>query len=257
MIGATGIIIDDRVLNIDAATSGVDRQMSQLVHTASLDGGLAVVEAWRERRVVIRATRAEVVKRFADTREIDASVMSVAAFPVGVRGRALDHFSGAVSVSFATERTFAAADQTMLQAAVEVFGSLVNAWPVTEQLSDTGADSVAGDLMTVGPLRIDRAGHQSWVEDRLIDLTKLEFEVLIELVRHRGQVLSKSQLLDLVWGYDADNPNVVEALVSSLRHKLESASTLIETVRGFGYVIRRPQTPAADTSNPDAPPGRP
>jgi DNA-binding response OmpR family regulator len=56
-------------------------------------------------------------------------------------------------------------------------------------------------------------------------------------MRHRGQLLSKDQLLTQVWGYDAYDRNLVEVHVSALRRKLEQAgeARVIETVRGMGY----------------------
>jgi two-component system OmpR family response regulator len=60
--------------------------------------------------------------------------------------------------------------------------------------------------------------------------------LLAFLVRHRGQALSKDQLLTQVWGYDAYDPNLVEVHVSALRRKLEhSGPRVIQTVRGIGY----------------------
>lgn len=69
-----------------------------------------------------------------------------------------------------------------------------------------------------------------------IALTGTELRLLAFLVRHRGQVLSKDQLLTQVWGYDAYDANLVEVHVSALRRKLELAGPrVIETIRGIGY----------------------
>jgi DNA-binding response OmpR family regulator len=69
-----------------------------------------------------------------------------------------------------------------------------------------------------------------------IELTPTELRLLAFLMRHRGQVLSKDQLLTQVWGYDAYDPNLVEVHVSALRRKLESSGPrVIHTVRGMGY----------------------
>jgi DNA-binding response OmpR family regulator len=93
----------------------------------------------------------------------------------------------------------------------------------------------------VGDLLVDEAARVVTRNGAVIDLTPTEFEVLSTLGRHRGQVLSKSQLLSLVWGYDAYDPNVVEAHVSALRRKLEAhGPRLIHTVRGAGYGLRPP-----------------
>lgn len=93
----------------------------------------------------------------------------------------------------------------------------------------------------MGDLLVDEAARVVTRSGAVIDLTPTEFELLSTLGRYRGQVLSKVQLLSLVWGYDAFDPNVVEAHVSALRRKLEAhGPRLIQTVRGAGYVLRRP-----------------
>ena len=72
-----------------------------------------------------------------------------------------------------------------------------------------------------------------------VDLTHTEYELLSVLVRHVGKVLSKTQLLTRVWGFDAYDANLVEVHMSALRRKLEqSGPRIIHTVRGSGYVLR-------------------
>ena len=69
-----------------------------------------------------------------------------------------------------------------------------------------------------------------------LGLTATELRLLGYLVRHRGAVLTKHQLLTQVWGYDEYDPNVVEVQISALRRKLEAnGPRTIETVRGLGY----------------------
>jgi DNA-binding response OmpR family regulator len=71
---------------------------------------------------------------------------------------------------------------------------------------------------------------------RDLGLTYTELRLLAFLMRHRGQVLSKDQLLTQVWGYDAYDHNLVEVHVSALRRKLAThGPRLIHTVRGIGY----------------------
>jgi two-component system OmpR family response regulator len=71
---------------------------------------------------------------------------------------------------------------------------------------------------------------------RELGLTATELRLLAFLMRHRGQALSKDQLLTQVWGYDAYDHNLVEVHISALRRKLESCGPrLIHTVRGIGY----------------------
>jgi DNA-binding response OmpR family regulator len=91
----------------------------------------------------------------------------------------------------------------------------------------------------VGDLVADEAGRTVFRGDVPVELTRTEFEILCALHRHLGQVLSKTDLLSEVWGYDAYDPNVVEVHISSLRRKLEAAGgRLVHTVRGAGYVLR-------------------
>jgi DNA-binding response OmpR family regulator len=94
-----------------------------------------------------------------------------------------------------------------------------------------------------GRLSIDFAQHVVLYEDRPVTLTPLEFKLLAAFVRHPNQVLSRDQLLELVWGDSFGvSPEQVKLYVGYLRRKLEPdapAAAPIETVRGFGYRYRR------------------
>jgi len=77
--------------------------------------------------------------------------------------------------------------------------------------------------------------------DRSIELTKIEFDLLELFLRHPRQVLSRDQILDLVWGYSFDSgTNSLAVYIGYLRRKLEEAgeARLIQTVRGVGYALR-------------------
>ena len=72
-----------------------------------------------------------------------------------------------------------------------------------------------------------------------LDLTKTEYDLLAMLAQHVGKVLSKTQLLTQVWGFDAYDTNLVEVHMSALRKKLELVGPrMIHTLRGAGYVLR-------------------
>jgi DNA-binding response OmpR family regulator len=91
-------------------------------------------------------------------------------------------------------------------------------------------------VLEVGDMLIDEQGGWTTRRGQDILLTATELRLLAFLVRHRGQALSKDQLLTQVWGYDAYDPNLVEVHVSALRRKLERAGPrVIQTVRGIGY----------------------
>jgi DNA-binding response OmpR family regulator len=91
-------------------------------------------------------------------------------------------------------------------------------------------------VMEVDGLLVDEEGGVARRAGRELGLTATELRLLSFLVRHRGQALSKDQLLTQVWGYDAYDRNLVEVHVSALRRKLEAhGPRLIHTVRGIGY----------------------
>jgi len=93
--------------------------------------------------------------------------------------------------------------------------------------------------LTLGPLELDVAGRAVARDGTDIPLTRTEFDLLLELVRHPGQVLSRDVLLDRVWGYDyLGDSRLVDVAIQRLRAKIETDPTLpelIQTVRGAGY----------------------
>jgi DNA-binding response OmpR family regulator len=98
----------------------------------------------------------------------------------------------------------------------------------------------AGDsVVAVGPLTIDPRRRRVLCGDDEVSLKPKEFELLLHLARHPGQVFPADQLVEQVWGYDAlGDTRTVRVHIRSLREKLEidpSNPLLIETVRGVGY----------------------
>jgi two-component system, OmpR family, response regulator len=92
--------------------------------------------------------------------------------------------------------------------------------------------------VAVGDLVIDESARLVTRSGNVISLRNLEFQLLAMFARHPGQVLSKSQLLDAVWGFVLFDVNLVEVHVSHLRRKLEKhGPRVIHTVRGVGYVL--------------------
>jgi two-component system OmpR family response regulator len=91
----------------------------------------------------------------------------------------------------------------------------------------------------VGRLVVDERAHSVAFEGTIIELGPTDFVLLAVLARHAGQVLSKARLLQLVWGYEPYDENLVVVRVSLLRRHLGTeAGRLIRTVRGVGYVLR-------------------
>jgi DNA-binding response OmpR family regulator len=88
--------------------------------------------------------------------------------------------------------------------------------------------------LKAGPVTVDLVAHRAVLDGREVPLSARELTLLATFMRHTGQVLSRSQLLDLVWGMDFDpGSNVVDGYVAALRRKI--GAPFIETVRGLGY----------------------
>ncbi|MFL5780885.1 MAG: response regulator transcription factor [Thermoleophilaceae bacterium] len=98
-----------------------------------------------------------------------------------------------------------------------------------------------GAARTVGDVVVDPKRHLATRAGRELDLTRREFELLETFARHPGQVLSREQLLELVWGYaTAVETNVVDVFVGYLRRKLEGNGEprILHTIRGVGWALR-------------------
>ncbi len=96
------------------------------------------------------------------------------------------------------------------------------------------------DVLYAGDLVIDRSRAQVWRGSRLVMLTPTELRLLVYLAQHPGQALSRSQIMDAVWGYDSDveSDRAINVHVRRLREKIEldpSRPSLILTVPGIGY----------------------
>jgi len=91
-------------------------------------------------------------------------------------------------------------------------------------------------VVSFGALRMDREAHRAWVDGGELELTALEFKLLSILYDRRDRVQTRSVLLDVVWGIQADvTTRTVDTHVKRLREKLGAARDYIETVRGVGY----------------------
>lgn len=96
--------------------------------------------------------------------------------------------------------------------------------------------------LRVADLTLDLLRHEARRGERVIELTAKEFALLEFLMRHPGQVLTRTQIIDHVWRYDLDAlSNVVDIYIHYLRNKIDRGfpRSLISTVRGVGYRIER------------------
>jgi DNA-binding response OmpR family regulator len=101
----------------------------------------------------------------------------------------------------------------------------------------TGTTSSSNEARQVGAVTIDPKSREVMVEDKRIPLRTKEFDLLLTLADHQNIVLSRDQLLDLVWGYEFyGQTRTVDVHIAHLREKLGDSLT-IETVWGMGYKL--------------------
>jgi DNA-binding response OmpR family regulator len=103
--------------------------------------------------------------------------------------------------------------------------------------SDRGVTLVAGDLV------LDPVSHRVSRAGKSVDLTSREYALLQYFMQHPNQILTRTMIVEQVWGYDFDNfSNVVDVYVNYLRNKIDRnfEPKLLHTVRGIGYVLKQP-----------------
>lgn len=114
-------------------------------------------------------------------------------------------------------------------------------------LRRAGEKAQTGDFFEFGRLRVDREAHRVWVDGVELELTALEFKLLVTLHDRKNRVQTRAALLNDVWGIEADiTTRTVDTHVKRLREKLGAACDYIETVRGVGY--RFAESPDAESS---------
>ena len=105
-------------------------------------------------------------------------------------------------------------------------------------------DAAPANVVDLGRVQVDLAGHRLLRDGEPVAIKPKAFELLAFLLRHPGQAFTRDQLLERVWGYDyAGETRTVDVHVHWLRTTLEddaASPTFIHTVRGVGYVFRRP-----------------
>jgi len=107
---------------------------------------------------------------------------------------------------------------------------------ITAILRRSQGEQEAATSFQFGRLRVDRSAHRVWADDQELELTALEFKLLVTLYDRRNRVQTRAALLSDVWGIDADiTTRTVDTHVKRLREKLGDAGNYIETVRGVGY----------------------
>ncbi len=105
--------------------------------------------------------------------------------------------------------------------------------------SSSGSREGRDEQLVFHHLRVEIAARRVWKDDAGLDLTTIEFDMLVALARHAGRVLSRAQMIEYVWGNDFyGDERVVDVHLAKLRKKIEddpANPALITTVRGIGY----------------------
>ena len=110
-----------------------------------------------------------------------------------------------------------------------------------EALGRRGAVSAADTVLRVGDLTLDRLSHSVTRAGEAIPLQPREFRLLEYLMRHAGQVVTRTMHLENVWDYHFDpQTNVIDVHISRLRSKIDKGfdRPLLHTIRGAGYMVR-------------------
>jgi two-component system, OmpR family, response regulator len=122
-------------------------------------------------------------------------------------------------------------------------GELVARIRAVLRRSGLTAGAHTAEVMTFVDVTLDEDAHEVTKAGELVGLSPTEFKLLRYFMENPGRVLSKAQILDHVWHYDfGGDANVVESYISHLRRKIDTTQPrLLHTVRGVGYVLRRPR----------------
>ena len=106
---------------------------------------------------------------------------------------------------------------------------------VLRRLQNTRNLTDSNSIFEFSHIHIDTSARRVWVDEQLIDLTAVEFDLLLALAQHQGMVLTREQLLEKAWGYDYfGDTRVVDVHIGHVRQKL-GKDRFIETIRGVGY----------------------
>ncbi len=129
----------------------------------------------------------------------------------------------------------------------------------SEQVATAAGEGGVPATVDLGSVQVDLAGHRLLRDGQQLPIKPKAFELLAFLLRHPGQVFTRDQLLEQVWGYDyAGETRTVDVHVHWLRSQIEDdpgRPAYLHTVRGVGYVFRRPPagaTPASAASAGEA-----
>lgn len=111
--------------------------------------------------------------------------------------------------------------------------------------TENSVEKQEADIITIGELKIYPDRYEAYLRDELLEVTPKEFELLEYLARNKSRVLTRDQLLNVIWNYEfAGDTRIVDVHISHLREKIEQETkkpVYIKTVRGLGYKLEEPR----------------
>ena len=116
-------------------------------------------------------------------------------------------------------------------------------------LRRTQGSMSTSEILQAGALQLDTAAYRAWLDGQLLDLTQTEFELLATLMRNKGRVLSRAQLLEAIQGVAYEElERAIDQHIKNVRRKLKNVVgkvTIIETIYGVGYRLDEVELPHA------------
>ena len=212
-----------------------DPRLARSISTGLTEEGMQVQVATAGRPALL-----ELQRRLHDVCILDLQLPDISGFDVLTQARAA---SIATPILILTARDAVADRVTGLNQGADDY--LTKPFAFAELLARLrvlvrrGTAQLDGKLRA-GELELDPQAHQVRCAGEIINVSRLQFALLEFLVRHRGQVVSRTTLLQRVWGYDFDpGTNLVDVHIAQLRRKLDAPATpsIIQTIRGVGYRV--------------------
>jgi two-component system alkaline phosphatase synthesis response regulator PhoP len=116
-------------------------------------------------------------------------------------------------------------------------------------LRRTQGSLASAETLQAGAIQLDLAAYRVWLDGQLVDLTQTEFELLATLIRHKGRVLSRAQLLEAVQGVAHEElERAIDQHIKNVRRKLKDIVgdlPIINTIYGVGYRLDEVELPHA------------
>ncbi|RAQ95589.1 response regulator transcription factor [Thermogemmatispora tikiterensis] len=242
------LVVDDEEVLVEAIAYSLEQEGYQVL--TALDGRAALELARRERpQLIILDIMLPEIDGLEVCRQLrrEPATATTPIMLLTARGEEIDRVVGLevgaddyVTKPFGRRELLARVRALLRRAAYPVTQAPPEGGSMTPEATVQSRRS-ARELIA-GPVRIDLPGRRVWCRDQEIEMQPKQFDLLVYLVRNRGTVLTRDQLLHHVWGYDyAGDTRTVDVHIRWLREKLEedpASPKLIQTVRGVGYVFR-------------------